>query len=63
MTLDKLIERLEWMKGQVGGDCEVRVVDAEGEWGFGIFRHQVEDEKSETGTGNVVLIDITAEPE
>ncbi|MBP3954002.1 hypothetical protein J8F10_01650 [Gemmata sp. G18] len=63
MTLQKLIERLEWMKGQVGGECEVKVIDDEGQWGFSIHKEAIDDPKSETGTGAVVHLDLTGEPE
>lgn len=62
MTIDKLIARLEWFKGQVG-NVEVKVVDGEGEWGFAVTKHMIDDEESETGKSNIVLLDITAEPE
>jgi hypothetical protein len=63
MTLQKLIERLEWMKDQVGGECEVKVIDDEGEWGFSIHKETIDDPGSETGAGNVVYLDLTGEPE
>ncbi len=63
MTVDKLIERLEWMRCQVGGECEVKVIDDDGEWGFGIRKKAILDPKSETGVGSVVYLDLTAQPE
>jgi hypothetical protein len=63
MTIDKLIERLQWFKDQIGGDCEVKVADGDDEWGFALHKHAVEDEKSETGIGMVLVLDITDTPE
>lgn len=63
MTIDKLIQRLEYYREQIGGDCEVKVVDGEGEWGFALHKQMIEDAESETGVGNVLHIDVTDEPE
>lgn len=63
MTVDKLIERLQFFKDQIGGDCEVKVIDEDGECGFGFTRHPVRDEESETGWTTVLYLDLTAQPE
>ncbi|MDY3558135.1 hypothetical protein R5W23_000856 [Gemmata sp. JC673] len=63
MTIDKLIARLEWFKGQIGGDKQVKVVDGEGEWGFMLHGEMIEDPESETGMSTKLLIDLTGEPE
>ncbi|VTU02762.1 unnamed protein product [Gemmataceae bacterium] len=62
MTIDTLIARLEWLKSQVGGHCEVRVTDGDDEYGFCLGTRPAEDD-SETGRTSVVLIDTTGDQE
>ena len=63
MTVNELIKRLEFLKDQIGGECEVQVLDVEGEVGFGIRYEAIDDPASETGAGNKVYLDITMTPE
>jgi hypothetical protein len=56
MTLDKLIARLEQLRDQIGGDCEVTLQGDDGAAGFSVRYRVVDDPRSETGTGCEVYI-------
>jgi hypothetical protein len=63
MTLDKLIETLERMRADAGGHCQVVVCDGDDEWGFAVRRVPITSPESETGVDNVIVLDLTADPE
>ena len=56
MTLDELIKRLEWMRGQVGGGCDVKVVGVAGVPLIRVDAETVESRVSETGVDSVVWL-------
>ena len=63
MTVAELIAKLEWMAGQVGGECVVKVVvpgkeyDTLAVYGeIDLMRKGYDDAKSETGVNVMVLL-------